>query len=327
MKNQCSRRRAPGRALRVFFIGLLRASGRHRRKRPFCWTLGGSAGPERSNKETRDEKRNRHEGEADGGPGGLCCTGAKMKVHLFHLGVTGLLRAWNQCRAGWRLCRAAKKPFRKLFPESINSMTAAWNVWRIFKDDGLAVPGTIWDVGANLNQMTRMILMLNEGAEIVSFEPNPALKPLGKRMMMGISDRNGTAVFSMPGNDSGWGTIESAGAVEKDGKQGQTVPVRRLDSLIENGELAWDSSKGPLFLKIDVEGDELKVLRGMGRHLHDVSYLLLELANGEDRLTSYEAMDLYAVVREAGFARSRIVYACYDGPDAPAYCDVFFWKT
>ena len=191
---------------------------------PFLLVLGWFPRRERANEETRNEKRNRQEGEADGGggPRGLCCTGGDMKVHLFHLGVTGLLRAWNQCRAGWRLCRAAKKPFRKLLPESINSMTAAWNVWRIFKNDELPVPGTIWDVGANLNQMTRMILMLNEGADVVSFEPNPALKPMGKRMMMGVSDMDGTAVFSMPGNDSGWGTIESVETVEKGGKQGQT---------------------------------------------------------------------------------------------------------
>ena len=94
------------------------------------------------------------------------------------------------------MCRAAKKPFRPLVPDSINSMTAAWNVWNIFKDGNLPLPGTIWDIGANQSQMTRMILMLNEGADVVSFEPNAALKPLGKRMVMGISDDPADAVDS-----------------------------------------------------------------------------------------------------------------------------------
>lgn len=249
-----------------------------------------------------------------------------MKVHLFNLGPTGLLRAWNQCVAGRRLCRAAKRPFRPLVPESINSMTAAWNVWNIFKDGNLPIPGTVWDIGANQSQMTRMILMLNEKADVVSFEPNAALKPLGKRMVMGISDEDGTAEFTVPGNDPLWGTLEAAGTVPENGRKSQTVPIRRIDSLIESGELSWDAGKGPLFLKVDVEGDEMKVLRGMGNHLNDASYLLIELDNGENRLKRYEALELYAVAREAGFTRSRVVYACYDGPDAPSYCDVFFWK-
>lgn len=247
----------------------------------------------------------------------------EMKVHLFNLSPTGLLRAWNQCKAGRRLCRAARKPFHPLVPESINSMTAAWNVWRIFQGEKLPVPGTLWDVGANVSQMARMILMLNEDAEVVSFEPNAELKPIGRSLVLGISDTDGEGEFVLRGNDALWGALQEGGTALGGGTP---VKVRRLDSMIDGGELSWDRVKGPLFLKVDVEGGELKVLRGMGRYLRDVSYLLVELDNGDGRGNEYDAMDLYGIAREAGFGHSRIVYACYDGPDAPTYCDVFFWK-
>ncbi len=168
--------------------------------------------------------------------------------------------------------------------------------------------------------------MLNEGAELVSFEPNAALTPMGRKLMLGISDTDGEATFVVRGNDALWGALQEGKGEQESGGKGTPVKVRRLDSLIDGRELSWDASKGPLFLKVDVEGGELKVLKGMGKHLREVSYLLVELDNSDERGKEYDATDLYGIARETGFRHSRIVYACYDGPDAPTYCDVFFWK-
>ena len=63
-----------------------------------------------------------------------------MRLHPYNFGVTGIVRAWNQCRAGLRLCRSSGLRFSELFPDSVNSMTAAWNVWQIFKKEQLDPP-------------------------------------------------------------------------------------------------------------------------------------------------------------------------------------------
>jgi hypothetical protein len=49
----------------------------------------------------------------------------------------------------------------------------------------------------------------------------------------------------------------------------KTIPTRRLDALL-------DGIQGPLFMKIDVQGAELAVLRGAGGRLDDVTTLIVE---------------------------------------------------
>jgi FkbM family methyltransferase len=68
----------------------------------------------------------------------------------------------------------------------------------------------------------------------------------------------------------------------------ETIPVRRLDTILESAAV----SEGPAFLKIDVQGYELHVLRGAPRFLERVCVLESELS----LVTLYQGQPLFGEV-------------------------------
>jgi FkbM family methyltransferase len=65
------------------------------------------------------------------------------------------------------------------------------------------------------------------------------------------------------------------------------VPLRRLDSYIDEHRLM-----APKLVKIDVEGYELAVLRGLGERLKDCRNVILEVLDDADPERTREAVDL-----------------------------------
>lgn len=249
-----------------------------------------------------------------------------MKLHLFHFSPHGLVRVYSHLKAGSRLCRSTGLKLRLLIPESINSMTAAYNVYRTLREAHLPWPETIIDVGANVSQMARLLLGMNPNAKIISFEPNPTLCPIGDVIRVALSDTDGEAELFVPLHDAQLGRIQLT--KENMSPSGIHFPVRinRMDTLIRKGSIPWDSLKRPIMVKIDTEGSEQKIINGFGKYLSDVSYLLVEVENVEQRGQNYNLLQLSTTVATHGFNQCKIVYACYDGPDAPAYTDVLFWR-
>jgi FkbM family methyltransferase len=250
-----------------------------------------------------------------------------MKFHLTHFSPHGLVRAYSHLVAGRRLCRATGLALRPLVPESVNSMTAAWNVLRTLREANLPPPGTLIDVGANISQMARLLLAMNPQARLFSFEPNPELSPMGEVRRVALSDSDGQADLYIPANDHGWGTIETSKSGISADTPHHAIETRRMQTLIASGEMPWADLPRPIFVKIDTEGSEKRVIEGFGPYLADVSYLLVEVENIEQRGRNYDLLSLSPLVAAHGFNRCKIMYSCYDGPDAPAYSDILFWKS
>lgn len=250
-----------------------------------------------------------------------------MKLHLFHFSPHGIVRAYSQLLAGRRLCRATGIALRPLIPESVNSMTAAYNLYQTLHAANLPYPKTIIDVGANVSQMTRLLLGMNPDARVLSFEPNQKLSPIGEIKRVALSDTDGTADFFIPQDDAGWGTIEAGKGNISTATARYPVKTRRMETLIDSGEISWNTLKHPILVKIDTEGSEKRVVDGFGKYLGDITYLLIEVENSEQRGHNYDLTSLCLALAGHGFDHSKIVYSCYDGPDAPAYSDIFFWKT
>jgi FkbM family methyltransferase len=251
-----------------------------------------------------------------------------MKLHAFHFTPHGLVRAFSHWRAGRRLCRAAGRSMRGLIPDCVNSMTPAWNFHRTLVELGLPPPETMLDVGANLGQMTRLLAMAcPRPPRLIAFEPNPALTPPGELFRLALSDADGEADLFLPPGESGWASIEPRNDAPMAGAHPVRVPCARLDTLIARGALDPKAWPHPVLAKVDTEGSEVRALRGFGDALRAVDYVVVEIGNAGELGRPPSALpDVCALLREAGFRHAKTLYAAYDGPNAPAYLDLFFWR-
>lgn len=94
-------------------------------------------------------------------------------------------------------------------------------------------------------------------------------------------------------------------AGEEEWVQERTVPVRRLDELVEEKGL----STGPCVLKVDVEGAELEVLQGAPETLARAQLVLLEISLFELNLGGAQLSDVVCWMAEQGWSVADI----YDG--------------
>jgi FkbM family methyltransferase len=98
------------------------------------------------------------------------------------------------------------------------------------------------------------------------------------------------------------------------------VPVRRFDQAI-------DGFERPALCKIDVQGSEMSVLRGMGKRIHDVDAILIEASVIATIRDGPEIAEVVSYLRQQGF----VVYDVLGGGRRPldsalAQLDLLFVK-
>ena len=131
--------------------------------------------------------------------------------------------------------------------------------------------GVIFDIGANIGYFSRLLAERSGfRGSLHLFEPLPHLASLCRETFaattgyhatvheFALSDRDGEDEFLVAGNGNlGWNTLILESAT--DDMASVTVPVRTFD--------AAGIAARPCFIKIDVEGAEYRVLRGMAGSL------------------------------------------------------------
>jgi FkbM family methyltransferase len=127
----------------------------------------------------------------------------------------------------------------------------------------------VYDIGANFGIYTLLLSnIVGSNGKVYAFEPNREIlknleltvnqKSNVELMPIALSDTEGQATLFVPEDVS----MASLGNWTKEGKFGGEIhetfcEMRRLDDLIQTGTLAF-----PQFIKCDVEGAELSVVRG-----------------------------------------------------------------
>lgn len=153
---------------------------------------------------------------------------------------------------------------------------------------------TVFDVGAHVGYYTVLsAVLVGVTGRVRSFEPNPvncdflrrhvSLNRLGNAGIenVAVSDSNGTASFAF-GTGSGTGRLAADGTLE--------VRTVRLDDYCSEHDIRPD------FVKIDVEGAELSVLRGAGHMIGEHRPVIFLSTHGHR-----VHMDCLGWLRERGY--------------------------
>jgi FkbM family methyltransferase len=171
----------------------------------------------------------------------------------------------------------------------------------------------VLDVGANSGQYARRLRSLGYPGQVVSFEPmqKPFLELQASAeedeewacLQCGLGDSDTTAIIHISENSvssSILPMLSSHGFHSPKSRvvDNETIQLHRLDSLVEKH--SWNDY-GKIWLKIDVQGYEHKVLAGATTTLSKVAAIQLELSLVplyEGQLTIIPMLELLA---DAGF--------------------------
>lgn len=165
---------------------------------------------------------------------------------------------------------------------------------------------TVWDIGANVGLYTeKFARRVGASGQVVAFEPSPKN---AETLRMRFTDTNRVTIFSValadePGtasfyaNGSSDGTTDSLVA-RNDGAVQHQIEVHRGDEFLKGFP--------PNVIKIDVEGFELEVLRGLREVLTSsgLRAVLIEVHFGilSDRGLAEAPAELTSLLRTAGLS-------------------------
>jgi len=172
----------------------------------------------------------------------------------------------------------------------------------------------ILDVGANRGQFARYMGLQGVKGTIYSVEPVPAaFAQLADAAghddnwhvyNVALSDRSGTASLNVGANDQ---TSSLLGASSRHGPQlveftgSVNVECRRLDEMLELELLGCFNLEQSL-LKMDVQGHELQVLKGLGEKLRILPAAFMETSLVEIYDAEPEFIEISSFLRSFGFA-------------------------
>jgi len=171
------------------------------------------------------------------------------------------------------------------------------------------------DVGANCGQFGMLSRRLGFGGQIISFEPQSALRRSLEQLAaqngpwkvvpVALGDREEELTLNIYQDDS----FSSLHDINEAGRERfsewvqlkatERVPVRRLDDLL--GQLSLDKLDS-LFLKTDTQGHDMKVLMGAEKLLARTKGVLVEASVQRIYSNSADATELFAWLERKGFA-------------------------
>ncbi len=164
----------------------------------------------------------------------------------------------------------------------------------------------VFDIGSYIGTYSLAAAAVNPNADVIAFEPQPenyqAIRAnvahngfnRVKVYSVAVGDQNSSLTFSHVGQT---GSIKQANAEPRSGETKQIVESVTLDALVQR-----DALPIPDLLKIDVEGYEAHVLRGMRGILEQHHpTILLELHPSLMHGFSESADELLAILVEMGY--------------------------
>ena len=143
-------------------------------------------------------------------------------------------------------------------------------------------------------------------------ECRPMLEQLKQRLdaeyfLVAAGAENGEITFNVHDDISGSSIFAQVEGKALDGEARKT-PMRRLDSLLP------EKLEHPVFLKVDTQGAEIEVLKGLGARINEIDLMILETTMMPMRHGIPQFADIVRFCDEVGFA----VYDVLEGAHALA---------
>ncbi len=166
------------------------------------------------------------------------------------------------------------------------------------------------DVGANLGMVTALgRRLVGDSGRVIACEPNPRLRSrledlIARNRLAGVEivakalgEAPGTAELREYSGHTGWGSLAPTGPEGAATTATWQVPVVRSDDVF-----AAVPANQPLVVKIDVEGFEVPVLRGMQDTLRQrLPLVFVEVANAHQHRAGYSAAALRDELERHGY--------------------------
>ncbi len=165
----------------------------------------------------------------------------------------------------------------------------------------------VWDVGATIGTYSCFIGKRLTTGHVVGFEPEPENRERLRANLrrsapsdcwqvepIALADRDGKSGLAQRGGPAR--PVPGLGHYYLSDEQGEPVECRRGDSLVADGY------SRPDVLKIDVQGAEFDVLRGLEETLSDVGVLYLEVHPHMLRRYGTDRDAVEGYLRERGFS-------------------------
>lgn len=167
----------------------------------------------------------------------------------------------------------------------------------------------VWDVGANVGYYSRKFAeSAAPGGQVFAFEPFPGTI---RKLTEQVADHSGITIVPVAlGSEPGEMAMEEGGddlgatnrvVARPSGKGENMVEIARGDTLVETGKIQM-----PNAVKIDTEGFELDVLRGMSQLLKtpELRALFVEIHFGNlaERGMANAPAEIEALLFESGFS-------------------------
>lgn len=164
-------------------------------------------------------------------------------------------------------------------------------------------PRTMIDIGAYIGEWTKSVSALFRQARFHMIEAQPDKQPSLEAVVASLPDRASvsmTLLGAEPRESVLFHSLESGSSVLEEvttfRKNQLSLPMSSLDEIVTRERL-----QGPFFLKLDVQGYELEVLKGASSTLQNVEALLLEVALIEYNRGAPLFDEVIAFLSEAGF--------------------------
>jgi FkbM family methyltransferase len=188
----------------------------------------------------------------------------------------------------------------------------------------------VLDVGAYHGGFARMLRRLGYLGLIISFEPVPTNFEVLEQAQVDDTDwrshrlalgstpgRSAIQVYTgatfhsfLPPNEYGLARFPDKLQVERT----ETVPVERLDNILD--DLVQDLDDPRIFLKIDTQGYDLEVVRGLGDKVGAIRGLQVEMAvNPIYQNATNSFTDALSYLQSVGFQVSGLFPVTFNSPD------------